>query len=46
MAENFFTDNLDLQFRLDQLDLGQVVEIMEDGYSHHAQFPVAPRQLC
>ena len=46
MAENFFTDNLDLQFRLDQLDLGQVVEIMEDGYRHHAQFPVAPRHYA
>ncbi len=46
MAENFFTDNLDLQFRLDQLDLGQVVEIMEDGYRDHAQFPVAPRNYA
>ena len=46
MAENFFTDNPDLQFRLDQLDLSQVVEIMEDGYRYHAQFPVAPRNYA
>ncbi len=46
MAENFFTDNLDLQFRLDQLDLSQVVEIIEDGYRYHAQYPVAPRHYA
>jgi len=46
MAENFFTDNLDLQFRLDQLDFSQVVEIMEDGYSNHAQYPTAPRNYA
>jgi alkylation response protein AidB-like acyl-CoA dehydrogenase len=46
MAENFFSDNLDLQFRLDQLDLSQVVEIMEDGYVNHAQYPIAPRHYA
>ena len=46
MAENFFTDNLDLQFRLDQLDISQVVEIMEDGYRSNAQYPVAPRNYA
>ena len=46
MPENFFTDNLDLQFRLDQLDFRQVVEIMEDGYSNHAQYPAAPRNYA
>ncbi|PKO21739.1 MAG: acyl-CoA dehydrogenase [Chloroflexi bacterium HGW-Chloroflexi-1] len=46
MAENFFTDNLDLQFRLDQLDLSQVVEISEDGYRYHDQYPLAPRNYA
>jgi alkylation response protein AidB-like acyl-CoA dehydrogenase len=46
MAENFFTDNPDLQFRLDQLDLSQVVEMIEDGYRYHAQYPVAPRHYA
>ena len=46
MAENFFADNLDLQFRLDQLDLSQVVESIEDGYRYHAQYPVAPRHYA
>jgi alkylation response protein AidB-like acyl-CoA dehydrogenase len=43
VAENFFTDNLDLQFHLDKLDLSEVVEIMEKGYGYHAQYPAAPR---
>ena len=46
MAENFFTDNLDLQFRLDQLDLSEVVEIIEDGYRYHDHYPVAPRNYA
>jgi len=46
MAENFFTDNLDLQFRLDHLDLSQVVEISENGYRYHAQYPLAPRNYA
>ena len=43
MAENFFADNLDLQFHLDQLDLSEAVDILEDGYRYHAQYPAAPR---
>ena len=46
MAENFFTDNLDLQFHLDQLDLREIVEALEDGYSTHAQYPAAPRNYA
>jgi len=46
MAENFFTDNLDLQFRLDQLDLSEVVEVIEDGYRYHDHYPVAPRNYA
>jgi alkylation response protein AidB-like acyl-CoA dehydrogenase len=43
MADNFFTDNLDLQFRLDKLDLSEVVEIAEDGYRYSQLYPAAPR---
>ncbi len=46
MAENFFADNLDLQFHLDKLDLSEVVEILEKGYSYHAQYPAAPRNYA
>ncbi len=43
MAENFFLDNLDLQFQLDKLDLQEVVELKEKEYSYHKQYPSAPR---
>ena len=43
MAENFFLDNLDLQFRLERLDLREVVEIKEKGYTTVDQYPAAPR---
>ncbi len=43
MAENFFLDNLDLQFRLEHLDLQDVVEIKEKGYSYTGEYPAAPR---
>jgi alkylation response protein AidB-like acyl-CoA dehydrogenase len=46
MAENFFTDNLDLQFHLDKLDLSETVEILEDGYRYHEQYPAAPRSYA
>ena len=46
MTDNFFTDNLDLQFHLDQLDLREVVESLEDGYSTHSQYPSAPRNYA
>jgi alkylation response protein AidB-like acyl-CoA dehydrogenase len=43
MTENFFLDNPDLQFRLAQLDLREVLELKEKGYSEAALFPTAPR---
>jgi len=43
MAENFFLDNLDMQFRLNQADLREVVEVKEHGYANHPQHPTAPR---
>ena len=43
MPDNFFADNADLQFHLDRLDLEEVVEILEDGYRYHAEYPAAPR---
>jgi alkylation response protein AidB-like acyl-CoA dehydrogenase len=46
MAENFFTDNLDLQYQLEKLDLGEVVEILENGFSYCDQYPAAPRNYA
>lgn len=43
MSENFFLDNPDLQFRLEQLDLREVVDLKERGYSEAEQHPTAPR---
>jgi hypothetical protein len=43
MSENFFLDNPDLQFRLEQLDLREALEFKEKGYSEAAVFPGAPR---
>ena len=43
MAENYFLDNMDIQFHLDQLDLREVVAVKEKGYANQAQYPTAPR---
>ena len=43
MAENFFLDNLDLQYHLDKVDLREVVEIKEKGYDNVKEHPTAPR---
>ncbi|MEA3339326.1 MAG: acyl-CoA dehydrogenase family protein [Chloroflexota bacterium] len=46
MTNNFFTDNLDLQFHLDHLDLRETVEALEEGYTTHTQYPAAPRNYA
>jgi alkylation response protein AidB-like acyl-CoA dehydrogenase len=43
MSDNFFLDNLDLQFRLEQLELQDVLEIKEQGYRYSHAYPAAPR---
>jgi alkylation response protein AidB-like acyl-CoA dehydrogenase len=43
MPENFFTDNADLQYHLDNLDLEEVVEVLERGYLNQGQYSAAPR---
>src|SRR5271157_5892705 len=43
MSENFFYDNPDLQFRLEQLDLREALEFKEKGYSEAEVYPGAPR---
>ena len=46
MSENFFLDNPDLQFRLEQLDLREVLELKEKGYSEADIYPTAPRNYA
>jgi hypothetical protein len=43
VTENFFLDNQDLQFHLDKLDLREVLELKEKGYSYSRDYPTAPR---
>ena len=43
MSDNFYLDNLDLQFRLEQLDLQDVLDIKEKGYQYSEEYPAAPR---
>ena len=46
MAGNFFTDNPDLQYHLERLDIEEAVAITEDGYRYHGQYPGAPRNYA
>ncbi len=46
MTDNFFLDNPDLAFRLEQLDLGEVLELKERGYTESAIYPTAPRNYA
>jgi alkylation response protein AidB-like acyl-CoA dehydrogenase len=46
MSENFFLDNPDLQFRLEHLDLREVLELKEKGYSESGIYPTAPRNYA
>ncbi len=46
MTENFFLDNLDLQFRLQQLDMRDILEIKEKDYSLHEAYVDAPRNYA
>ncbi len=43
MADNFFLDNLDLQFHLNHTDLRKVVALREKGYTFSSQYPTAPK---
>jgi len=46
MSENFFLDNPDLQLRLEHLDLREVLELKEKGYSESDLYPTAPRNYA
>ncbi len=46
MTDNFFGDNLDLQYHLDSMHLEEIVEVLEDGYRYHTEYPGAPRNYA
>ena len=43
MTDNFFLDNADLQFRLERLEMQDVIELIEKGYQYNKEYPAAPR---
>jgi 3-(methylthio)propanoyl-CoA dehydrogenase len=46
-SENFYRDNPDLRFRLERVDLQEVVRIKERDYTTYpAQYPTAPRHYA
>jgi 3-(methylthio)propanoyl-CoA dehydrogenase len=46
MTENFFLDNSDLQFRLERLELQDVIDLKEKGYTYNKEYPAAPRHYA
>jgi alkylation response protein AidB-like acyl-CoA dehydrogenase len=46
MADNFFLDNMDLRYHLEQIDLSQVVALKEKDYTYCARYPAAPRNYA
>lgn len=43
---NYFTDNPDLVFHFERLQLSELVDIVEDGYRHAGEHPHAPRDYA
>ena len=39
---NFFTDNNDIQFCFNHMDITRLAELSEEGFGHHAEFDYAP----
>ncbi len=46
MTANFFTDNADLQYHLDRLDIEEAVELLEENYRYHGRYAGAPRDYA
>ena len=46
MADNFYLDNPDLRFRVEQCGLSEIVDIKEHGYSYAATERKAPRDYA
>ncbi|MEA3286511.1 MAG: acyl-CoA dehydrogenase family protein [Candidatus Marinimicrobia bacterium] len=40
---NFFTENQDIQFQFNRIDLEKIIKIREHDYSETAKYPFAPR---
>jgi len=46
MSENFFLDNLDIQFRLDNIDLEEILLVKEHGFDYADEYSTAPRNYA
>jgi hypothetical protein len=46
MTDNFFLDNADLQFRLEQLELQDVIDLQEKGYQFSKEYLAAPHHYA
>ena len=46
MTDNFFLDNADLQYHLQQLDLQEVVRLLEKDFSYARDYADAPRNYA
>ncbi len=46
MPENFCSDNADLKFHLQNIDLAEVVRLREQDYAEAAQYPEAPEDYA
>ena len=40
---NFYTDNEDIQFHMDQMDWSRIVDLKEDSFADLGKFPEAPK---
>jgi len=40
---NFFTENQDIQFQFDRIDLEEIVRIRENDYKESREYSFAPR---
>ncbi len=43
---NFYHDNQDIEKTIDALDLSEVAELLEDGFSYASEFPFAPKDAA
>ncbi len=43
---NFYQDNADILFHMENLDLSRVIDLQEDGFSGKDEFPYAPKDAA
>ncbi|MDP7637014.1 MAG: hypothetical protein QF577_05645 [Phycisphaerae bacterium] len=43
---NFYTDNEDIQFLFEYMDVARLAEIIEEGFGFHQEFDFAPENAA